>query len=117
MQLRRLRFTVRSLMVVVALVAFACWVGQRHARFRALAADHESRMIRLAIISMMRIGIAFDRAGRRVEPWESDWHEAMAQKYRRAARFPWLPIAPDPPIEQYRRDYVSKFGNLEGPWN
>lgn len=25
------------------------------------------------------------------------YHAAMARKYRRAARYPWLPVAPDPP--------------------
>jgi hypothetical protein len=27
----------------------------------------------------------------------SDHHAAMAEKYRQAARQPWLPVAPDPP--------------------
>jgi hypothetical protein len=25
------------------------------------------------------------------------WHEAMADKYERAARYPWLCVEPDPP--------------------
>jgi hypothetical protein len=25
-----------------------------------------------------------------------DWHREMARKYGRAARYPWLPVAPDP---------------------
>jgi hypothetical protein len=25
------------------------------------------------------------------------WHEAMAEKYGWAARYPWLPVGPDPP--------------------
>jgi hypothetical protein len=25
------------------------------------------------------------------------WHEEMARKYRFAARYPWLPVAPDLP--------------------
>lgn len=27
----------------------------------------------------------------------ADHHAAMARKYERAARYPWLPVAPDPP--------------------
>ena len=28
---------------------------------------------------------------------EDEWHAEMVNKYRRAARYPWLPMVPDPP--------------------
>jgi hypothetical protein len=30
-------------------------------------------------------------------PGKRAYHAAMARKYRRAARYPWLPVEPDPP--------------------
>ena len=30
-------------------------------------------------------------------PARRAWHEAMAQKYEWAARWPWVPLLPDPP--------------------
>ena len=27
----------------------------------------------------------------------TEYHEAMIVKYERATRYPWLPVAPDPP--------------------
>lgn len=29
------------------------------------------------------------------------YHAAMARKYRRAARYPWLPVEPDPPEPEF----------------
>jgi len=45
---------------------------------------------------------ARDRAARLWGDWTryfkySSHHAAMKQKYQHAARYPWLPIAPDPP--------------------
>jgi hypothetical protein len=97
----RVQFTVRWLMVAVAAGAILCCVIERRARFQRLAAEHESRTWFIAMVSVG--AMLFDRMGRPVEVWESDWHKVMAQKYRRAARFPFLPVMPDPPMEQYRR--------------
>jgi hypothetical protein len=27
----------------------------------------------------------------------ADWHALLGEKYRQAARYPWLPVEPDPP--------------------
>ncbi|WP_210420100.1 hypothetical protein [Aquisphaera giovannonii] len=45
--------------------------------------------MRAALEELRRIAELFHR---RVE-----YHAAMAYKYRHVARFPWLPIEPDPP--------------------
>jgi hypothetical protein len=34
---------------------------------------------------------------RAILPSHIAYHEALARKYRRAARHPWLPVEPDPP--------------------
>jgi hypothetical protein len=94
MRLPRVRFTVRRLMVAVAVVGVMLgawgWLERRRARF-------EERM---------------QFWYHQVEhPAYSDpkWHGSvtlsprdklrarLAEKYRRAARYPFLPVAPDPP--------------------
>lgn len=29
-----------------------------------------------------------------------DYYDGLEKKYRRAARYPWLPVAPDPPVPE-----------------
>jgi hypothetical protein len=29
-----------------------------------------------------------------------EWHDSMARKYEHAARYPWLPVEPDPPAPE-----------------
>jgi hypothetical protein len=78
MKLPRVRFTVRRMMVAVAVLALAVgWWKQgerRRARFRALA-----------IVHLIEAN----------EP--TDYHGRTAVKYMWATRYPWLPVAPDPP--------------------
>jgi hypothetical protein len=97
MRLPRLRFTVRRLMLgvaVAALVITGC-LGISRARGQRewLAGYHESRagsLMKNAEPGSSEIKDPVIRAQLR-------WNEAMAEKYRWAARYPWLPIAPDPP--------------------
>jgi hypothetical protein len=132
MRLIPVQMQVRSLMVGVALAALVCWLGARRQRFQRLAADHESRVFgpaprsclldpefqRLAAAHKSRGPIVFvmngsltrgmagpDRFGRTVTDSESDWHRLMAQRYRRAARRPWLPLPPARSLEQYCKMY------------
>jgi hypothetical protein len=32
-----------------------------------------------------------------IEPALVRYHSEMAEKYKRAARYPWMPVSPDPP--------------------
>ena len=94
MKLPRPRFTVRRLMVAVAIVAFLAFVaglaieGKRRADEYGREAD--------------RIGAELMRLGQ----YKQDLPSVQARqarlgklflKYSRAARYPWLPVAPDPP--------------------
>ena len=85
------RFTTRRLMVLVAIAGVVLGAGQelrrRSSRYRAIAIAHlpNSRHI----------------FGNR---WETspqlDYHDAMFEKYDRLARYPWLPVPPDPPMPE-----------------
>ncbi|MDB5352076.1 MAG: hypothetical protein JWN86_3323 [Planctomycetota bacterium] len=88
----RFRFTVRRMMVVVAIVA-AClgWIVERHARFRRLSASHMSQAIEAS-----GPDDPFHIALKIPSP-EEEWRIGLAAKYARAARYPWLPVEPDPP--------------------
>lgn len=83
MRLPRFRFTVRGLMIAVATFAAALGVlAERRAGFLRIAQGHGAA--RRPLIPMCNI----------LDTW---WHGEMEQKYERAARSPWLPVAPDPP--------------------
>jgi hypothetical protein len=89
-RLPRVRFTVRRLMVAVAVVGItlgalaAC--RSRSARFREIRDRHRAAMI-----------VGFEAPGEAAPAARLDWHRAIERKYEYAARHPWLPVAPDPP--------------------
>jgi hypothetical protein len=80
-------------MVVVAVAAFAIGFGRlwetRQFYLRKAARHEESR----AEI-WFRNFPGFDPSS---VPESAKYHEAMSRKYEHAARYPWLPVAPDPP--------------------
>lgn len=90
MRLTRPRFILRWLMVAVAVagVTFAStiWANRRAEHFQELAefhtllgmGEHHGRNAPEEVESLLR-------------------HRHLAGKYWRAARYPWLPVAPDPP--------------------
>jgi len=132
MPVPRVRFTVRRLMIAVAIVALilgAELTRRRSAQFRLLARSYASAAEFDGLIleggtttfrledgqirevhgsSSIRIptdegglvesaidptpGYDEDRLRRRAE-----YHDFLRRKYDRAARYPWLPVAPDPP--------------------
>jgi hypothetical protein len=105
MKLSRPRFTVRRLMVVVALAALLlgviAGVENRRRSFLSLVDAHRAGMIAWeegdpSETSRER----FDLSGRKVSLKDHRWHLQMAEKYERAARYPWLPVAPDPPAPE-----------------
>jgi hypothetical protein len=77
-------------MIMIAVVAIVLGITiDRRNRFRKMAVHHQAVLMKLA---------------RRMKPFADDrswlpleWHESMGRKYERAARFPFLPVAADPP--------------------
>jgi hypothetical protein len=64
-----------------------------HDRFKeAQAREH--------ILEVRRLVILNDYVRRRAEYLQrnADYHAQLARKYERAARYPWLPVEPDPPL-------------------
>ena len=97
----RVRFTVRRLMVAVAVVAILCGASvlvRRSSYFRAKAVRYRVRVgMERSLLSMLMM---------RYDSSEPEWAgprrrrisrlQELMRKYDRAARYPWLPVAPDP---------------------
>src|SRR5262245_38985812 len=98
------RFTTRRLMVLVAVVAVLLCVGrlvQQRLAYQRLAAEHAIseatlRYREAAQIRMWRIGKTA-RSEWETSRTRADFHAAWKRTYERAARYPWLPVPPDPP--------------------
>jgi hypothetical protein len=96
MKLPRPRFTVRRLMMAVAIVAisFAIWIGlgRRRVQFHNLANHH------LALVGPITTSSSHP------EPTfgspKARYHNELYIKYERAARYPWLPVASDLPVPE-----------------
>jgi hypothetical protein len=101
MQRPRLRFSVRRLIVAVAIVGIllGVWLGleRRRERFRELSDRHEVQA------QLCEVRVFISKIERKPEAWLAgnkarfEHHLAMMRKYQQAARRPWLPVAPDPP--------------------
>jgi hypothetical protein len=101
MRLPRTRFTIRRMMVVVAVFALllgAVAIVRRQAHLQRLA-DYHAKMawqLQSSHGTVIRPNGAFVHVP--LTPQRlADYHEDLARKYERAARYPWLPVEPDPP--------------------
>jgi hypothetical protein len=108
-----LQMTTRRWIIVVAVIGLMIGGGvllirQRRDYFLALAQSHQqeaaSSMARGTALKSrfgsmpggrIEIGQLFRNCDRMVD--RASHHAAMAHKYERAARYPWLPVEPDPP--------------------
>src|SRR4051812_46996523 len=109
MSLPRVRFTVRRMMLAVAIAAVALGstaeLKRRSDRFRRLAEEHNQRVIVGRMVTRRGGGTReffYDRSGNPVPEWERHllkdaWHAKLKIKYYEASRHPWLPVPPDPP--------------------
>ena len=105
MKMTRVRFTVRSMMVVVAIVALSMWakfqVEARRTYFSQVVRQYyEKGMVASAFAYSDPGGATMEErmkadAVRRAKA--SAYYSELIQKYEHAARCPWLPVAPDPP--------------------
>ncbi len=124
----RVRFTVRRLMVLVAVVGLSIGGWKEYQRCMRLREDHKIWADTFEHLARFARGLGsrtqeqweadcreVERLNReppyryidywspRPEPPElarrqADYYSRMQAKYERAARFPWWPVAPDPPI-------------------
>jgi hypothetical protein len=111
----RVRFTVRRMMIAVAIVGAALGLGLWGMRATRWANDCKTRAgwhtswgrYMIAEADEYRIAI---ESGTSLHPEAKNYpryearerargrfHLRLAAKYERAARYPWLPVAPDPP--------------------
>ncbi len=81
----RPRLTLRWLMLLIAVVAIGVWVW----RMMKLQEGYWHEAQRHAILAASSEAKKEDRL--------TDYHTHLKLKYERAARYPWLPLEPDPP--------------------
>ena len=103
MKLPRARFTVRRLMVVVALAATVMgsvtYLKRRSVQFRAI---YLKQAFKAEEWHYLWGKLETRRDSRSVNPFTKyKFHNFMAEKYDLAARRPWLPVNPDPPEPEY----------------
>ena len=99
MRLPLVRFTLRWMMAAVAIAALAAGamrMGRRSPEYREAAEEHAicEDFYRLALANESRMDDPSYPATCRAR---LDYHRIMREKYEFAARYPWLPVAPDPP--------------------
>lgn len=96
------RFRVRTLMLVVALVALLIWgamMGTRSYVYYRLASYYgqQERLWRKMAIRDRRIPARSRSVAALWGLQTADFYAPLARKYRQAMRHPWRPVAPDPP--------------------
>ncbi len=105
------RFTTGLLMVAVAVVAgllgVASLIRRRGEVLRSMSLSHRSEAYSTADTAwgFQRFGIGTDGTVPEENARQADhywqlyaYHLELGVKYERAARRPWLPVAPDPPV-------------------
>jgi hypothetical protein len=115
MQMPRFRFTVRRMMVAVAfaglVLAPAAWgirllgyaEGFRRQSARMQARERRDFMAcrywRDAAETNRALGVAAEKERANAAHFErlAGYCGSLSRKYERAARYPWLPVEPDPP--------------------
>ena len=103
MGMPRVRFTIRRLMVAVAVVAiyfgWSRWMERRSERFRALWIDH-----------INKVGEISSPKPELLRPHEVQgyYHLKIGEKYRAAMNRPWLPVEPDPPEPCHQGPYYAR---------
>jgi Tfp pilus assembly protein PilE len=105
MRLPQSRFTIRRMMVAVAIVAcllaaamaYRSYEGNRRiAKFEARANYHAMMDLMTRVERYGPTGAGYNDHIHVRTP-RNDFHILMHKKYERAALNPWLPVAPDPP--------------------
>src|SRR5690242_6532202 len=97
------RFRLRTLMIAVAVAALllAAKLARERSvvyRERSFVAECFARAIDFSLAGAEMRGDAIAAAKHREA---QRYYLRLAAKYRRAARFPWLPVPPDPPPPEW----------------
>jgi hypothetical protein len=103
--MKRLRITIRALMIVVLACALALMAEAMRRRSSAQLALADACWRKACLDSDRASWVAqvlrrdeapeVARLQRRADRWG-----ALMEEHRRAARYPWLPVAPDPPAPE-----------------
>lgn len=109
----RFRFTMRRMMIAVAIAGIACGgevMRRRREDFKSRASYHlwqeghglglSERLLRAAIESDRDGKVLYSKLRRDSAAKLASWglhHSKLRMKYERAARYPWFRVAPDPP--------------------
>lgn len=98
--MRMPRFRIRMMMVLIAIAALLLTGLARRSMFQGIAEYHRvhagveasaSEIVSIVMLEHADGAIEFDSWPRH------RWHKDLQKKYERAARYPWLPVEPDPP--------------------
>ena len=125
MVLKRLRHGMtRRRMIAVAVVALVPVVLEstvalyrRHLALRQRAAYHEEiEKLLTATVGELALAARWPKAAAQVRANAAirDRHVRLKEKYRRAARYPWLPVEPHPP-EPEKPFSLEDLHNLDVP--
>ncbi len=90
LRLPRPRFTVRRLMLVVAVAGLAIGGGMWVHNLSRLSGYYAARARKHRTIELAMRTTAWFKS-------RADHHKSVALKYDQASRYPWLSVEPDPP--------------------
>ncbi len=100
----RLRFTVRRLMIAVAILALSIraiiWVGEmrtRSAEYAERASEFGTSTTRGGSGRIRSDGAWVHISENENTHRQDEWACKLAEKYWRLSDYPWLPVEPDPP--------------------
>lgn len=101
MRLPRVRFTVRRMMVAVAILALAltayAGIERRRARLQRLAQFHWEKVAANSVVQADANPTIYRASASLRNRQLAHYHVNLAYKYANAARHPLLPVATDPP--------------------
>jgi hypothetical protein len=116
MRIPPVRITIARMMAAVAIIALllgAVAILRHRAHFQRLADFHAqaARQIRPERGGIIGPDGAYTHLAL-ADPRFANYHQDMAGKYQRAARKPWLPVAPDPPEPKPLPELPESFLDL-----
>lgn len=99
MHLPRFRLRTLRIAVTVAALALAVYadIERRRAYFQAVVRHHWEMVAANSIIHKTGYQTSYEPGPSLRNCQRAAYHRGLVNKYRQAARRPWLPVAPDPP--------------------